>query len=164
MAVEHKYVNADIAADKKAKAAFASGAETVTLKAIVSVAAADDDGSKYRLFRALPSNLIPVNICIHNGEITSGSDYDLGLFKVGLDGAAVEPDVLMNGATMASARAAATWNNVGLTSVALADSQKTLAELSGQTDPDEAYDLVLTANTVGSATETIVVTATFLQG
>jgi hypothetical protein len=164
MAVENKYVDANLAAGKKAKAGFAFGDNAITLRAIATVAAADDDGSKYRLFKGLPSNLIPVNICIQNPVITAGTDYDLGLFKVGLDGAAVEPDVLANGISMGSARTIATWNNAGMTDVALADAQKTLGALSGQANPDEAYDLVLTANTVGSADGAIVVTATFLQG
>ncbi len=164
MAVENKYVDSNLAAGKKAKAGFAFGDNAITLKAIVSVAAADDDTSKYRIFKGLPSNLIPVNICVHNAAITAGTDYDLGLYKVGVDGAVVEVDILADGLDMSSARTAATWNNAGLTSVALANSQKTLAELSGQALPDDAYDLVLTANTVGSAAGAIVVTATFLQG
>ena len=76
----------------------------------------------------------------------------------------VEVDILADGLDMSSARTIATWNNAGMTSVALADSQKTLGALSGQANPDEAYDLVLTANTVGSGAGAIVVTATFLQG
>jgi hypothetical protein len=164
MAVENKYVDANLAAGKKAKAGFAFGDNAITLRAIATVAAADDDGSKYRLFKQLPSNLIPVNICIHNAAITSGTDYDIGLYKSGTDGAVVEVDILADGLDMSSARAIATWNNAGMTSVPLADTQKTLAALSGQANPDEAYDLVLTANTVGSAAGAIVVTATFLQG
>lgn len=163
MAVEDKYVEANTAAGKKAKAAFSNGDKLVTMRAIVAVAAADDDGSKYRLFKGIPSNLIPRDICIHNGVVTGGTDYDLGLYKTNL-GAAVEVDILADGISMGSARTMATWNSAGLTSVSYLNAGKTLAELSGQTDPDDAYDLVLTANTVGSGAETIVVTATFLQG
>lgn len=162
MAVEDKYVDANLEAGKLANAAFASGAQTVSMRARVLLAAADDDTSKYRLFKSLPANLIPLNICVHNAAITAGTDYDIGLYKV--DGAVVEVDVLADGLDMSSARAIATWNNAGMTSVSLANSGKTLAELSAQTNPDESYDLVLTANTVGSAADYIVVTATFLQG
>lgn len=164
MAVENKYVDANLAAGKKAKAGFAFGDNAITLRAVASVAVADDDASKFRLFKGLPSNLIPVNICIHNAALTSGTDYDLGLYKTGLDGAVVEVDVLADGLDLSSARTIATWNNAGMTSVSLLNSEKTLAELSGQTAPDDAYDLVLTANTIGSAAGEIVVTATFLQG
>lgn len=161
MAVVDKYVDANTLAGKKTRPAFSSGDKVVTMKAVVSVAAADDDGSIYRLFKGVPSNFIPVNICIQNGAVTAGTDYDLGLYKTG--GAVVDKDILADGLDMSSARTVATWNNAGLTTVALANTQKTLAELSAQTDPDKDYDLALTANTVGSAAETIVVIATFVQ-
>lgn len=160
MAVEDKYVNDLIEAGKKAPALeTGSGTQTVTMVAVEAVATADDDTSKYRLFANVPANFIPLTIEIHNTAITNGTDYDLGLYKTD-GGAVVEVDVLADGISMASARTIATSNNAGMTSVTLGE-LKTLAELSGQTDPDAAYDIVLTANTVGSADGTIRVTATF---
>lgn len=162
MAVEDKYVDADLAAGKKAKAALASGAETITMVATEEIAAADDNGSVYRLFKSVPANYIPVEVTIMSDGITGGTDYDLGLYKVG--GAAVDADVLMDGQTMASALTRATGHQLGLQTVNIADATKTLAELSGQTEADLSYDIALTANTVGTAAGTITVLAKFAQG
>lgn len=160
MAVEDKYTDADIAAGKKASALkTGSGTETVTILATVAVAAADDDGSVYRVFANVPSSLVPLQIEIHNTAITSGTDYDVGLYGVE-GGAAVEVDILADGISMGSARTIATSNNAGMTSVVLGTIAD-LATLSGQTDPDSAYDICLTANTVGSADGTIRVRGVF---
>lgn len=164
MAVEDKYVDADLAADKKARAALSMGAETITMVATEEIAAGDDDGSVYRLFKSVPANLIPVEITITTDGITGGTDYDLGLYKVGTGAAAVDADVLMDGQTMASALTRATGHQLGLQTVNIADATKSLGELSGQTEKDLSYDVALTANTVGTAAGTITVIAVFAQG
>lgn len=160
MAVEDKYVDADLEAGKKASALFSYGAELTVVKAIVAVAAADDDTSVYRLFSGVPSSYVPVSIQINNTAITGGTDYDLGLYE-GNGGAVVEVDILADGLSMATARTVDAANNVGLTSVPIASFDQTLGELSGQSDVDANYDIALTANTVGTAAGTILVTATF---
>lgn len=164
MAVENKYAEANLAADKKAKAALSMGAETITIIATEEIAAADDDGSVYRLFKSVPANYIPVEITIATDGITGATDYDLGIYKVGVGAAVVDKDVLMDGQTMASALTRATGHQLGLAAVNIADAGKTLAELSAQANPDNSYDIALTANTVGTAAGTITVIATFAQG
>ena len=160
MAVEDKYTDENIVAGKKASALkTGSGTKVVTLVGTVSVAAGDDDGSVYRVFSNIPSSLVPVSVVVHNTAITAGTDYDFGLYEGNL-GAVVDKDILADGISMASARTVATINNAGLTTIALGDI-KTLGELSAQTDVDSAYDLAFTANTVGTASGTIRVTATF---
>lgn len=161
MAVEDKYVDANIVAGKVASAIVTgTGTRTVTMVATVAVAAADDDGSVYRVFNDIPSSFVPVNICIQNTAITSGTDYDLGIYKPN-GGAVVDKDILMDGQTMASAVTVATWNNAGMGALTLSNGLQSLGTLSAQTDVDSSYDLALTANTVGSAAGTIRVTATF---
>lgn len=164
MAVEDKYVDANLAAGKLAKTALGSGAETITLVATEEIAAADDDGSVYRLFKSVPANLIPLEITIATDGITAGTDYDLGLYKVGVGGDAVDADVLMDGQTLASALTRATGHQLGLQTVNIADAGKTLGELSAQTDVDLSYDVALTGNTVGTADGTVTVIAVFAQG
>jgi len=160
MAVVDKYTDADIQAGKKgAPFKTAAGARPGTMIATVAVAAGDDDTSKYRLFADVPATYIPLEIQIHNTAITNGTDYDLGLYAIN-GGAVVEVDILADGISMASARTIATSNNAGMTSIVLGDI-KTLAQLSGQTKPDASYDIVLTANTVGTVDGTIRATATF---
>lgn len=160
MAVEFKYVDADLEAGKKASALFSYGAETTVVRAVASIAAADDDGSKYVLFAGVPASYVPISITVRNTAITGGTDYDLGLYKPN-KGDAVDADVLADGISFATARAVTVANNVGMTTVAITDFGKTLGELSGQTDVDAGYDIALTANTVGTAAGTIEVTAIF---
>lgn len=164
MAVEDKYANDALAAGKKAKAHLTTGEDTFTLIATEEIAVADDDGSVYRLFKSVPANLIPVEITIACDAITGGTDYDLGLYKVGVGGAAVLKDVLMDGQNLSSALTRATGHQLGLANVNIANAEKTLAELSTQTNPDESYDICLTANTVGSGAGTVTVIAKFTQG
>lgn len=163
MAVENKYIDSLIVAGKKTGAAFTGpGAEEVTMVATFEVAAADDDGSVYRVFKAVPSNLIPTEVTIACDAITGGTDYDLGLYKTDL-GAVVDKDVLMDGQTLASALTRATGHQLGLAAVDVSAVKSTLATLSAQTNPDVAYDIALTGNTVGTAAGTVTVIAKFVQ-
>lgn len=164
MAIEDKYVDSDLAAGKLAKGALSQGAETITMIATEEIAAADDNGSVYRLFKSVPSTYIPVEITIACDGITGGTDYDLGLYGVGAGEPAVDADVLMDGQTLASALTRATGHQLGLQTVNVADATKTLGELSGQTDVDPSYDIALTGNTVGTAAGTVTVIAVFAQG
>lgn len=165
MAVEDKYVDSLVAAGKKTKAALGgAGEHEITLVATVEIAAADDDGSVYRLFKSVPSSYIPTEVSIMSDGITGGTDYDLGIYKVGVGGAAVDKDVLMDGQTMASALTRATGHQLGLAAVNIDSLYKTLATLSAQTTPDASYDIALTGNTVGTAAGTVSVIAKFVQG
>lgn len=164
MAVEDKYANADLAAGKKADAVASVGQKLIVLTQTEEIASADDNGSVYRFFKDVPSNLIPVEITISCDAITGGTDYDLGLYKVGVGGAAVDKDVLMDGQTLASALTRATGHQLGLANVNIADATKTLGELSAQTDVDTSYDIALTGNTAGTAAGTVTIIAVFAQG
>ncbi len=163
MAVEDKYVDANIVAGKKAKAALSTGDKEIVMIATVELAAADDDGSKYRFFKAVPSNYIPTEVTITCDAITGGTDFELGLYKTEL-GAVISKGLLMTGQTLANALTRATGHQLGLANVNIADAYKTLGQLSGQTDVDPAYDIVLTGDTVGSAAGTVTIIAKFVQG
>ena len=168
MAIEDKYVNADAEADKLINPAFnGKGSETFTSTAIVTIAVADDDGSKYRLFKSVNADMIPTSITITNSAVTAGVDYDLGLYLTN-SGVVVNKEVLAAAIDVSSAVIEGA-GVTGLNAVALVDTQKKLFELAGQTvgpggTKDPSFDIVLTANTVGSAAGTIVVKATFVQG
>ncbi len=164
MAVEDKYVGTLTAAGKLDKAALVMGDRVITMINTEEIAAADDDASVYRFFKSVPSNLIPLDITILSDGITGMTDTDLGLYKVGVGGAVVEKDILMDGQTLASALTRATGHQLGLSGVVIENVGKTLAEISGQTTPDLAYDICLTANTVGSGAGTVSIIARFIQG
>lgn len=164
MAVEDKYVETRTAAGKLPKSIYSVGSEVIAAVATFEIAAADDDLSVYRLFKGIPSNYIPVEITIATDGVTGATDADLGLYKVGIGGAVVDKDVLMDGQTLASALTRASGHQIGLANVNIADIGKTLGELSAQTDIDPSYDIAMTINTIGNATGTVTVVALFAQG
>jgi hypothetical protein len=163
MAVEDKYVNANIVAGKKAESFATVGQKTITLVQTVEIASGDDNGSVYRFFAGVPSTYIPVEITIVCDAITSGSDFDLGLYAVN-GGEVVDKDVLMDGQTLAIALTRATGNQLGLSAVGKDAVTSTLGELSAQTNVSAAYDIALTGNAVGTAAGTVSIIATFVQG
>ena len=163
MAVEDKYVNANIVAGKKAESFATVGQKTITLVQTVEIAAADDNGSVYRFFAGVPSTYIPVEITIVCDAITAGTDFDLGLYETDT-GAVIDKDVLMDGQTLATALTRATGHQLGLGIVDKANVTSTLGELSAQTNVSASYDIALTGNTVGSAAGTVSIIATFVQG
>lgn len=160
MAVVDKYTDTNVEAGKKgAGLVTGTGVQTVTLCNVVSVAAADSDTSVYRVFADVPSSYIPLNICIHNTAMTAGTDYDLGLYTVN-SGAVVNKEILAAALDLSSAATIATWNNSGMNALTLG-TLSSLGTLSAQTDVAGAYDVALTANTIGTDAGTIRVTATF---
>lgn len=163
MAVENKYVNTKTAAGKLAQAAQAAGQKLITMIQTFELAAADDDGSVYRLFKDVPSTLIPVGFEIAHDAITGGTDFDLGLYATDL-GAEVDKDLLMDGQTLAVAATLVAPKN-GLSNVDLANIGKMLYELAGKTVANRplGYDIALTANTVGSAAGTITVVSHWIN-
>jgi hypothetical protein len=129
--------------------------ELLVMVAQVSIAAADDDGSTYPLF-TLPNSFRPVRGTILCDAITGGTDYDIGLYDPA-SGAVVDKDILLDGQTLATASKA--LNAIGSVPIADIGNKKTLAELLALT-PTTAkaeYDVVLTANTVGTAAGSVVV-------
>lgn len=164
MPVENKYVDSLIVAGKKTGPSFTgAGERELTMIATFEVAAADDDGSIYRVFKDVPSSLIPTEISIACDAITGGTDYELGLYRTNL-GAVINKGVFMTGQTLATALTRATGHQLGLAAVDIANVKSTLAQLSGQTNPDTAYDIAVTADTVGTAAGTVTVIAKFVQG
>ncbi len=164
MAVEDKYVSADLIAGKLANPAYMQGAATLSLVATFEVAAADDDGSVYRIANLNP-NLIPIDISINCDAITGGTDYDLGLYEPGVGGVVIDKDVFMDGTDISGGAAIGSEIN-GLSAVAIENLYRKIYEHGGQsvTDYKDGYDLAFTANTVGTAAGTITTRATFIRG
>ncbi len=164
MAVEDKYVNTNVVAGKLANPAIMGGAQVFAFVATFEVAIADDDGSIYRIGKALQPNLIPIEITIACDAITSGTDWDVGLYKTDL-GAVISANVFGDAIDLSSALTWATAKT-GLISVDPANIIKKLYEHAGDdvTDYQRGYDLALTANTVGSAAGTVSVICVFIQG
>lgn len=165
MAVELKWVNANAAATKKTNPALFGGQKIHCVAFNFEVAAADDDGSIYKLGR-LPANAIPVKAELNNDAITGGTDYDLGLYKQ--DDTVADANILADALDM-SAAAAISSPKDGLKDLGGGDPLtaigKKLWELLGQSKPTfNEYTLALTANTVGSAAGTIAGRVYYLLG
>lgn len=153
----------------KPEPAIKVGSRIVCALNHVAIAAADDDGSVYRFIKGLDSDVQLYDIKIATTAITAGSDYDLGLYLTDL-GAVVIKDVFMDGQTMANAVdfGGATVLD-GMDNVAPADYGKTLWEYAGHSmtaipvTKKPAYDLALTANTVGTAAGTISIKTEYIN-
>lgn len=120
--------------------------------ATIAVAAADDNNSTYRMCRVHSSWRIS-EMTMFNDAITTGTDYDIGLFRTAEDGGAVvDANAYADAVSFASGSLTgvqvlfeagsavglekienAVWQNAGLTA-----------------DPGVWYDVVLTGITVGS--------------
>ena len=115
----------------------------------VSVAAADDDTSVYRLARIHSSWIIPF-ILVFNDAITNGTSYDLGIYQTAENGGAVvSAQAYASAVTMASA------STVG---VNLAFEARDITKINNRVwqdaglsaDSNRFYDLGLGATTVGT--------------
>ncbi len=148
MAVEDKYVDAATAVGLTAEPG-ANGHEVIRMTAHAVIAAADDDGSKYRLFKNVPSSFRPQIGKLMCSAITNGTDFELGVYDVN-GGAVVSKGLFMTNQTLAAAsRTLDPLANVAINDIG---DKKTIAELLGLT-PSTAkpsYDIVLTADTVGT--------------
>lgn len=149
MAVENKYTDANIVAGNKAITGR-GGHELVVFEGYAAVAAADDDGSIYRVIKDLPSSFRPVRCTVQCTAITGGTDFELGVYDRNL-GAVVSKGLFMTNQTLATASRALD----GLANVTVADlgARKSIAELLSLTPSTAkpAYDLALTGDTVGTA-------------
>lgn len=162
MAVVETYADSNLSSGSK-QSSSAGGADIFSLTQNVAVAAADSDGSKY-VMGLIHGNDRPFNIRVFNDAITSGTDYDIGVYVWNGDsgslGDAVDADLFADGLDLSSAAddtfalTAPDINLLGTSTV------KELLEAASITDNLEKtqYALVVTANTVGSAAGDITVT------
>lgn len=160
MAVVDAYQNSDTASGKKAPAHNAQGSKVFSLFQTFECAAADDNGSKYRVFKGLPANLIPVRIVVMCDAITGFSDANVGLYKTDL-GAVVLDNCLSDALDLSSASKILD----GLKDVVIENRGKRLWELAGHSESNKlsSYDLVITAIAAASTAGTVSVIAEFSQ-
>lgn len=159
MAVENKYVNSNIAAGTFANATYNS--RTKKIIQTFEIAAADDDGSVYRIAK-INSNEVLLSATIMCDAITGGTDFDLGIYKpttVAAVGAVVDKDIFMDGQTLASASKTID----GLQTVAIENRVLNVVDLlnvvntTTLANSNQEYDIALTGNTVGTAAGTVTV-------
>lgn len=134
-----------------------------TAVATVEVAASDDDGSKYVLM-PLHSGWRIQHIWLYNDAIADATAYDVGLYETTANGgAAVDADCYATDVNLTSARTTAPAD-VAFEARDIANVAKQVWEDAGQSsDPAKFYNLVLTADTVGTAAGTVTVQVEFAE-
>lgn len=125
--------------------------------ATVETAAADDDGSVYRMVR-VPWNARISTIEVASDAVTAGTAFDIGVYQTaGNGGAAVDDDVFASALDLSSA-SAFTDRTYEATATNISKVEQELWQLLGLTEADvigRDYDICLTGDTVGSAAVTI---------
>lgn len=161
MAVEDKY-NATYydAAGKMIKRppSIKGGMQMNVMIESFELAAADSDGSVYRLFKGVDLNVIPIRLSLLSDGITAGTVFDVGVYKTGL-GLVIDADILASNMDLSSAADGGSATAIdGMDAVDIADYGKSLAELLGLTSltvPAGGGDICLTGDTVGTAAGTV---------
>jgi hypothetical protein len=140
----------------------------------VDMAAADDNGSTYRLFRVKSSDSIK-SIMIFTPGIAGTTDIDVGLYTIN-GGAVVDADLycddvdLTTAAPPAPSPTAAAPDGIEcrfgdeVTSLPSFINNKVWQDLGLTADPNLSYDVVLTANAAASAAGTVAVRMIYTAG
>jgi hypothetical protein len=156
MAVEDKYVNSDIVNGDKQSSDL--GISTIMSRiATEETAAADDDGSVYRFFKAVPVSEVPVNLYLLHDAITGGTDFEIGLWETDT-GTLIDADILLGTTDISSASTGFGVNGLGAIDVAniglsFEDLINTVVGAGTVTYP--TVDIGLIGNTVGSGVGSI---------
>lgn len=134
----------------------------------VEIAAADDNGSVYRMARLRSSDRVS-QLTVFNDVIAGGSGFDLGLYRTADDGGAVvDADLFASTLDFTTAPTVpAAGSDVVFESAAtdIAKIEKRLWELLGlSADPQVDYDIAFTGNAVGSAAGTVSLRVRFTGG
>jgi hypothetical protein len=165
MAVVNDYVNTAVAAGNVAEGYRTGGKQVKRLIETFNPAAADDDGSIYRIAN-LPLHAVIVDAKICNAAVTGMTDADLGFYQTAdLGGAVIDKDILLDGGDLSSAHASGSELSA-ISNVAAADRYKRIFELLGLSvgGLKGNVDIALTANTAGSGTGAITVIIDFIDG
>lgn len=142
-----------------------AGNGSFVASATFEVAALDDDGSIFRVFKNVSPNIIPTWIGISCDAITGGTDWVLGLYKPEL-GAVISANCLMTTQTLATAAPLGQGALNGLKGLDVANVNQRIFEIAGHTISNklDSYDIALTANTIGTVAGTVTVVMEFQQG
>lgn len=156
-------------------AAETTGSRVLEVVRLITIAASDDDGSKF-LIAEVPDMAVLQSVTLESPAITGATDYDIGLFDK--DGNVLNANVLADGLDMSSTTGLPTGSTgdpvrQGMTNLALTDATKRVFELaghvnkafpaSGETNRLSKYRIGLTANTIGTAAATIIARTRYLM-
>lgn len=131
----------------------------------VEIAAADDNNSVYRVGRVHSSWRIS-DIIRYNDAITSGADYDVGLYDTSANGGAVvNINCFADAVSLVSASVTGTKDLYEAGSdVGVEDIEQRVWEMAGLTeDPGKFMDVCYTGVTVGSGAGTLSVKIRYVE-
>lgn len=166
MAVEDKYGTSLLDSGSKlyrsGMPAVFQGLDVHAAYGLITIAAADDNDSIYRMFKDIPASAVPLLFPLGTSGMTSSSDWNIGLHYTGkLDGTvgAVKSENCLGDAvdfSSAIVLTASTFLN-GLNNISAANRYKNLAQLAGYTTGSHpaAFDIAFKGVAVGSAAGTI---------
>lgn len=168
MAVVTAWVNSSVEAEKKGNTANVMPGKLFAFACTFEIAAADSDASIFRLAR-LKSNMIPVSLLLNCDALTDSTSWDMGLYKT--NGDVQDVDCFMAATDISTGYGIGSEINC-LSALPIDDIGKKLWEITAVAavgtitieNKEDAYDLALTANTIGSAAGTISVRGLFIAG
>ena len=132
----------------------------------VEIAAADDNGSVYRLGRVHSSWRIS-EMTLFNDAITSGAVFDVGLYRTAADGGAVvDANAFADNISLTSASLTGVeLMYEGGSVVGVEDVEQMVYQVAGETtDPGYWYDVCATGDTVGSGAGTVTLRIRYVTG
>lgn len=132
----------------------------------VEIAAADDNNSVYRVGRVHSSWRIS-DIIRYNDAITSGADFDVGLYDTAANGGAVvNINCFADAVSLASASVTGTSDLYEAGSdVGVEDIEQEVWQMAGlSSDPNKFMDVCYTGVTVGSGAGTLSVKIRYVDG
>lgn len=152
---------------KPDRVAFLSGDKIFNAYATAQIVNTMSDGEQFILARGFSTDAIIAGIILPKdiAAITSGSDYDIGIFEVTGEKTLTEifkangttscKDLYVNGLDFSSGVEAQDIN------AAILDSIRNICEIP-QGESNKEYALVMTANTIGTTTRDILVKTEFI--
>jgi len=154
MAVQNHLTNYDPTAEP-VSAVLNTGTRKHHAQNTVGILDTDSDTSTYMLLRKVNAYARLDSLELEHDSITGGTDFDIGFYDSDT-GAEVDKDVLADGISLATAATKVAPRD-GMPAVTHANTLKPIYELLGKTKETTKpfYDLVLTGNTVGTASGSV---------
>jgi hypothetical protein len=162
MAVINAFMDSNVAAGKKGNPGIIGPGQVFSLAQTFEVAAADDNGSIYKL-GIVGANMIPLKVEWNSDAIAGFTSADLGFYTEA--GVEVDGDILMAQHDVNGGYAIGSELDA-LHDMGVANIGKKVYELLGKTltTKENAYVLAIRAVAAPSAAGTVSIRATFIQG
>lgn len=132
-----------------------TGVEAKEFEKTISIAAADDDGSTYLIYKNMPTRACLSQLLLEVDAMTGATSYDIGFYD-SVTGLVINDNLCMSAADIHSGSTKLSPID-GLSALTHTQTSQTIADLLSENlkDVPGCVDLVLTADTVGSGAGSI---------